>query len=176
MKSVWKWSVLLVLALAGAVIWGVYTRAPYPGHPTLASNMLYKYSNPVPGPKLVQIYTTAKEGEGEPSRNKPRRKWLRFESQDEVVIASLVTAMREGTQRDRLHPPLNDVVTYHIYFESAESTLPLYYMFYYRKATNEPSALSAYTTVGNLCNAEAVERWFETNGLLPGTENQHRSE
>lgn len=170
MKAVWKWSAILVLlafVLVGAVVWGVNIWAPYPGDPTLASNMLYKYSNPVPTPERVQVYTTAAAGAGEPFRNKPRTKWLKFESQDQAVIASLVIAMREGAQETlRPPPPLDDVVTYHIYFNSPAAKLPLYYQFYYRQRTNEPSTLSAYTTVGNRCNAEAVERWFETNGLL----------
>ena len=137
----------------------------------MASNMIYKYSNPVPTPMRVQIYTSAREGEMEPFRNKPRKKWLRFESHDRAVIASLVTAMREGAQETlRPPPPLNNVATYHIYFESRASKLPLYYQFYYQKGANETSVLTAYTTVGNVCNAEAVERWLETNGVLVKTE------
>ena len=136
-----------------------------------ASNMLYKYSNPVPTPRRVEIFTTATAGEGEPFRRKLRSRWLSFESRDEAAIASLVTAMREGAH-EVLHSPLNDVVTYHIYFESAGSKFPLYYQFYYRKKTNEPSALTAYTSVGNMCNGEAVERWFETNGLLRVSEKE----
>jgi hypothetical protein len=164
--------VLLGVVFLGAVIWKMSAPESYPRDPIKGDLMLYKDSNPVPTPKAVQIFSSLQKGDGEKSRGKPQgSKWLRFQTADKVAIGSLVAAMREGAG-EVMRPPITNVVTYHIYFEPSESGLPLYYKFYHQPETNGASGLTAYSTVGNLCNAEAVERWFVTHGVFAAAERE----
>jgi len=122
----------------------------------------------VPLPTRLQIFSSLKQENRDRwySHRAPREAWLRLEMTNETAIRSLVAAMREKAW-EKVQPPPTNVITYHIYFYPPDSQSTLYYKFYYPAATNQPYSLTAYSTAGNLWNAEAVERWFATNNLLP---------
>lgn len=167
------WGILLlVLALVGVAI-SVFLKPAWSADPIRSTSMLLKEPNPVPLPVRFQVFSRLRRGDSEPlfAIRPGRKKSLRLETTNAMVIRSVVEAMRK-TAKDEIpwHSPPAGVVSYHLYFEMSDSKLPLYYQFYYKAAADEPSSITGASTAGNLWNAEGLERWFATNNLLPPPE------